>query len=139
MFAYSEFINRFHDMLGVEKPEIEEVFNKPDVTDIIGGNFVSVKRYEHYAVLITFHESGDFIRFASAYKILPKLFDKDIMKMKPSELLFTLMEKYGRETDMPGIGRCKIFIDVSRKIFFPGVLEIEKYLDDVKKVYLGEN
>ena len=126
-FAFSEVISKFSNDLGVNKLEIVETFNKPDSSQIIGGTIISVKNFGPFHLLVTFEMDGLLVRFMNAYKIFPKLIENDIKKSKPLDILSEFMDKFGLEKDIPGVGKKKIFVDVQRKTFFQGILDIEKY------------
>jgi len=134
-FFYSELINRFQELLGTPKELIEETFNKPDATDIVINRCISVKNFGDYHLLIIFEMDDQIVRFLSAYRIYPQLLDGvGIANMKPLEILTGFMNKYGMSKTIPGFGEHKIFIERKSKIFFPGILDIEKYLADIKNI-----
>ncbi len=130
--TFSKVINQFHEIFGISKSEIEEVFYKPDITDIMGGTYTSVKHVDGFSILITFEMTGNVVKIMNAYKIFPKMIEKNILKMKAGEILFEFMEKYGTEADIPNIGKHKIFFDPKRRLFFQGILDVEKYMKAVK-------
>lgn len=132
---YSELINMFQDLLGTPKELILETFNKPDATDIAVNRCISIKKFDDFYLLIIFEMNDEIVRFISAYRIYPKLLNGvDISKMKPLEILTEFMNMYGVSRPIPGHGEQKIFIDKSLKIFFPGILDIEKYMEALKSI-----
>lgn len=134
-FSYDEIITRFQETLGTPKMLIEETFNKPDATDILVNRYISIKNFGEFHMLIVFEMDGLIVRFLRAYKINPKLLDgMNINKMKPVDVLTEFMKKYGVVTEIPEFGQHKILIDRRLKIFFPGVLDIDRYLADLKSV-----
>jgi hypothetical protein len=134
-FSYDEIIDRFQDVLATPKMLIEETFNKPDGTDIAVNRYVSIKNFGDFYLLIIFEMDGQIVRFLRAYKIHPKLLDgMNIAKAKPIDVLTAFMEKYGVTKAIPQFGEHKILIDRKLKIFFPGVLDIDKYLADLKTI-----
>jgi len=134
-FSYSELIEKFSDVLGTPKELINETFNKPDATDIIVNRCISVKNLGEYYMLIIFQMDGQVVRFLYAYRIYPKLFDGvDISKMKPIQVLTELMNRYGISKSIPGFGERKILVEKNSNIFFPGILNMEAYLEAVKNI-----
>jgi len=134
-FSYDEIIDRFQDVLATPKMLIEETYNKPDNTDVVVNRYISIKNFGGFYMLIIFEMDGLVVRFLRAYRILPKLLDGiNIAKTKPLDVLTAFMEKYGVPKAIPQFGEHKIFIERSLKVFFPGVLDIDKYLADVKNV-----
>jgi len=133
-FAFSEIINKFSDILGVTKFEIVETFNKPDSSSILGGTIISMKNFGNYYVLITFEMDANVVRFMSSFKVYPQLLDRDIKKMNAEDVMFEFMEKFGIEKEIPGVGMKKIYSDPQRKMFFQGILDIDKYTNAVKQL-----
>ena len=130
--TFSKVINEFHQTFNLDKSEIEEVFYKPDTTDIMGGTYVSAKHVDGFSILITFEMSGNNVKIMNAYKIFPKMLEKNIFKMKAGEILFEFMNKYGTDVDIPNVGKHKIFFDHKKRLFFQGILDIDKYMKDMK-------
>jgi hypothetical protein len=134
-FSYDEIITRFQDTLETPKMLIEETFNKPDATDIVVNRYISIKNFGDFHMLIIFEMDGLIVRFLRAYRIHPKLLDGfNINKMKPIDVLTEFMNKYGIAKEIPQFGEHKILIERKMKIFFLGVLDIEKYLADLKNI-----
>lgn len=134
-FSFSELLNRFQELMGTPKELIEETFNKPDATDTAVGKYISLKNFGNYSILIIFEMENESVRFLNAYRIYPKLLEGlDISKMKPLDILTEFMNRYGIAKDVPGFGEHKIFIERNHKIFFPGILDIEKYLETLKSI-----
>jgi hypothetical protein len=132
---YSELINQFHELLGTPKELVLETFNKPDATDFVSNRCVSMKNFGGFSLIVVFETENDIVRFTNAYRVYPKLLDgMDISKMKPVEVLTEFMNRYGVSKSLPGLGEYKIFIDRKAKIFFPGILDIEKYLEALKTI-----
>jgi hypothetical protein len=133
-FAYSSLITNFQESLGLSKDIIEETFNKPDLTDVIMNRCISIKNFVDYFIIIIFEMDGQTVRFLSAYRIYPKLLDGiDISKMKPVDVLKEFMERYGMSKAILRFGERKFFIEKG-VAFFPGILDIEKYLEAVKNI-----
>ena len=134
-FSYDEVIDRFQEVLGTPKMLIEETYNKPDNTDIVVNRYISIKNFGDFYILVIFEMDGLVVRFLRAYRILPKLLDgMNIAKSKPLDVLTAFMEKYGVPKEIPQFGEHKIFVERSMKLFFPGVLDIDKYLADLKTI-----
>lgn len=132
---YNELLNRFQELMGTPKELIEETFNKPDATDVVIDKYVSIKNFGDYYILIIFEMADEVVRFLNAYRIYPKLLDgADIAKMKPLEILTEFMNRYGVAKAIPSFGEHKIFIERRLNIFFPGILDIEKYLEALKTI-----
>jgi len=132
-FYYSDIITRFQDVLGIQKVIVEETFNKPDATDIVVNKMISVKSFGDFYLLIIFEMDGQIVRFLNAYRIYPRLLGgADISKMKPLQMLTEFMNRYGISKPIQGFGEQKIFVDRKLKIFFPGILDINKYLEAIK-------
>ena len=132
---YSELIEKFHDVLGTPKQLIEETFNKPDATDIVISRYISIKNFGDYYILIIFDLDNKIVRFLNAYKIYQKMMDgTDISKMKPLEVLTEFMNRYGIPKEISGFGEQKVFVEKRLKIFFGGVLDIERYLEAAKSM-----
>ncbi|TAL47333.1 hypothetical protein EPN87_03195, partial [archaeon] len=120
---WSRVIEQFSPAFGISKPQIEDVYNKPDKTSIIGGNYISVKFYGGYAVLITFLMYDTKVELMNAYKIFPNMIKVDVEKAEAIDILVDFMDNFGMEVDVPGVGKVKTYVDnVSRK-FFQGVLD----------------
>jgi len=134
-FSYSELIEKFSEVLGTPKELINETFNKPDATDIVVNRCVSVKNLGDCYMLIVFQMDGQVVRFLYAYKIYPKLLDGvDIGKMKPIQLLTEFMNKYGVSKSIPSFGERKVLVEKNSNVFFPGILNMEAYLEAVKNI-----
>lgn len=134
-FVYSELVTRFQDVLGTPKLLVEETFNKPDATDVAINKCVSIKNFGEFYALVIFEMDGQVVRFMNAYRIYPQLFNgTDISRMKPTDILKEFMNTYGISKTIPGVGECKFFVDRKMNIFFPGILDIEKYLEAVKNI-----
>lgn len=132
---YSELINRFQDLLGIQKNLIEETFNKPDATDVVLDKYISVKNFGSYCILIIFEMGDQTLKFLNAHRIYPKLLNgNDVSKMKPLDLLLEFMNIYGISRTVPGFGEHKVFVERKMKIFFPGILDIEKYMEALKNI-----
>jgi len=134
-FLYSGLIANFMDVLGTPKHAIDETFNKPDSSDITMNTGISIKDFGDYHILIVFQLDDQNVRFMNAYRIYPKLLPGiDFRKTKPLKVLKAFMEKYGIEKEFPGHEPCKFLIERGSNIFFPGILDIDKYLADVEKL-----
>ncbi|MFH1622931.1 MAG: hypothetical protein ABIA12_00195 [Candidatus Aenigmatarchaeota archaeon] len=134
-FLYSGLIANFMDVLGTPKHVIDETFNKPDSSDVLTDWGVSIKNFGDYFILIVFHLDGQDVRFMSAYRVYQQLLSGvDLHKSKPLEVLKAFMEKYGIEKEFPGHGTCKFLVERGSNVFFPGILDIDKYLADVEKL-----
>lgn len=132
-FLYNDTITKFHEQLGVTKELIEDTFNKPDATDVIVDKAISIKNYGQYYILVVTSMADRVVRFLNAYRIYPKMLDGvDIGSMSPTDALKAFMEAYGLEIELPMLGMQKFFIERKRNVFFPGVLDIEKYVETVK-------
>jgi hypothetical protein len=134
---YNELITKFQDTLGTQKELIEDTFNRPDLTDVIIDKYISIKNFGDYYMLIIFDmdERTKSARILYAYRIYQKMLDgSDISKMKPLDVLIVFMNRYGISKEIPGFGEQKILIKKAPKVFFPGILDVEKYLEDVKKI-----
>jgi len=132
---YSELIARFQEPLGVSKDLIEETFNKPDATDVVSNRFVSIKNFGDYYILIIFDADDKIVRFLYAYRIYQKMLDgTEIGKMKPIDVLKEFMNLYGITKNIEGHGEHRILIERKSNIFFPGILDIEKYLEAVRNI-----
>lgn len=133
-FVFSELIERFNELLGTQKELILETFNKPDATDFVLNKCISIKNFGSFYILIIFEMDDQLVRFSSAYRIYPQLlngFDKD---KRPVEILEEFMRKFGVTKLIPAFGECKFLIDKKAKIFFPGILDIEKYLKALERL-----
>lgn len=124
---YSRTIEQFSTALGVQKSMVEDTFNKPDMTDIMGGYYISIKVYGDHFILITFRTKGNDVFFENAYKIYPSMLDIDLGKASTIDVLKDFMSKYGMEVDVPGLGKQKVYVDEKQRIFFQGILDVEKY------------
>jgi hypothetical protein len=133
-FQYSQLIDKFQEALGTQKELINEVFNKPDATDVVSNKYISIKNFGDFYLLIIFEVDDQIARFFYAYRIYQKLLDVNIGKMKPIEMLTEFMNKYGVSKTIPGVGEHKIMIENKLSVFFPGILNVEKYLEDLKNV-----
>ncbi|MEM7814030.1 MAG: hypothetical protein QXK48_00390 [Candidatus Aenigmatarchaeota archaeon] len=134
-FIFSELIERFHELLGTPKDLILETFNRPDATDFVLNKCISIKNFGNFYLLIIFEMDDQLVRFSNAYRIYPQLLNGfDISKMKPVEILEEFMKKFGILKLIPAYGECKFLIDKKNKIFFPGILDIEKYLQALKNL-----
>ena len=132
---YSELIEKFQDVLGTPKELIEETFNKPDATDIVITRYISIKNFGDYYILVIFDLDDKAVRFLNAYRIYQRMMDgKDISKMKPLEILTEFMNRYGIPKEISGFGEQKVFVEKTLKIFFSGVLDIERYLEAAKSL-----
>jgi len=132
---YSELITRFQDLLGTPKELIEETFNKPDATNIVSNRCISSKNFGSFHMLIIFEMDNETVRFLNAYRVYPQLMNgADISKMKPLEMLTEFMNRFGLPKEIPGAGEHKIFIERRMNIFFPGILDIDKYLEALKGI-----
>ena len=134
-FLYSGLIANFMDVLGTPKHAIDETFNKPDSSDITMNTGISIKDFGGYHILIVFQLDDQNVRFMNAYRVYPQLLPGvNMQKAKPLKVLKAFMEKYGIEKEFPGHGACKFLIERGSNIFFPGILDIDKYLADVEKL-----
>jgi hypothetical protein len=128
---WSKTINQFAPIFNLTKEQIEDTYNKPDKTDIIGGNYITIKFYGSYAVLVTFTMKMDHVNFMNAYKIFPDMLKVDVEKASALEILKDFMEGYGMLVDLPGVGKVKTYFNESKKEFFQGILDVEKYMQAV--------
>ncbi|MEM5766112.1 MAG: hypothetical protein QW423_00510 [Candidatus Aenigmatarchaeota archaeon] len=134
-FVFSELIERFHKLLGTPKELILETFNKPDATDFVLNRCISIKNFGEFYILIIFDMDDQSVRFSNAYRIHPQLINGfDIARMRPVEILEEFMKIFGVSRFIPAYGDCKFLIDKKNKIFFPGILDIEKYLQTLKNL-----
>lgn len=132
---YSELIEKFQEQLGTPKDLILETFNKPDSSEVVKTKYISIKNFGDFYILIVFEMDDKVVRFLNAYRIYTKLLDgANISKMKPLAVLTEFMNRYGIDKDIPRFGKHKIFIEKSMNIFFLGILDIDKYLEAVKKI-----
>jgi hypothetical protein len=133
--VFSELIERFANLLGTPKDLILETFNKPDATDFVLNKCISIKNFGNFYFLIIFEMDNELVRFSNAYRIYPQLLNgSDLGKMKPVEILEEFMNKFGIVKNLPIYGECKFLIDKKSKFFFPGILDIEKYLEALKSL-----
>lgn len=126
--VWSKTIEQFAPKFGIPKERIEDAFNKPDATSTVGGNYVTVKFYNGYAVLVTYFMQGNKVNFMNAYKIFPDMIKVNVDKASALEILVDFMDGFGAEVDVPGVGRVKTFVDEASKNFFQGILDVEKYV-----------
>jgi len=132
-YYYSELINKFKDTLGTPKEMIEETFNKPDATDVVVNEYISIRSFGDYYIIVIFEMGDTSAKFINAYRIYPKMLDgMDIGRSKPFDVLKEFMNKYGIAKDIPGYGQQKIFVKREMRVVFLGLLDVEKYLADVK-------
>lgn len=130
---YSHVIEKYSVPLGTTLDMVEDAFNKPDKSDILGGTYISIKFYNGFLILITFYMKDNDVFFENAYKIFPNMVSVDVEKASALDILENFMQSFGMEVDVPKIGRYKIFKDVQQRIFFQGILDIEKYNAALKK------
>jgi hypothetical protein len=134
-FSYSEVIDKFQDQLGTPKELIVETFNKSDATDIVGDKCVALKRFGDFYILITYGMEGNYVRFLNAYRVYPELLEGvDIPKLKPLQVLKEFMNRYGVSKSVPGFGEVKIFVEKNVNVVFFGILDIDKYLEAIKRI-----
>jgi hypothetical protein len=134
-FSYSEVIQKFQDQLGTPKELIEETFNKSDATDIVSDRCVAIKRFGDFYILVTYGMDGNYVRFLNAYRIYPELLEGiDIRKLRPVQVLKEFMNRYGISKAVPGFGEVKVFIEKTVKVMFLGILDIDKYVESVRKI-----
>jgi len=158
-FSYSELIEKFKDVLGTPKELMEETFNKPDAVDIVKNRYVSIKKFRNLSgdfdgdfYIITISESYDTsVRFLNAYRIYPNMLNdvvqnddgvnvdtteiSKISEMRPLDVLKGFMNRYGLAKAIPGFGERRIFVEKNVDVFFFGILDIEKYLRDVRQSF----
>ncbi len=135
MLSYSELIERFQDVLGTPKPLIEETYNKPDVTDIVMGRYISTRKFGDFHMLIVFQMDGRVVKFTNAYRIYPQLIHNiDVDALKPVDVLKEFMNIYGIDKDIPGFGKKKFFVEKNARDIFLGILDIEKYVEAMKNI-----
>jgi hypothetical protein len=125
---WSKTIEQFAPKFGISKEQIEDAFNKPDSTEGVSGNFITVKFYNGYMILITFYMQGNKTFFMNAYKIFPDMLKTDLNKAKPLEILTDFMNNFGMDVDVPGVGKVKTYVNEVTHDFFQGILDVEKYL-----------
>lgn len=134
-FFYNDLTNKLLEVMGIPKWFVEETFNKPDATDIVSSKCISIKNFGECYMLVIFEIDDVTVRFLSAYKIFSKLLDGvNITKTKPVDVLRELMNRYGITWNVPKFGEHKILIEKSQNVFFPGILDIEKYMEAAKSV-----
>ncbi len=133
--VFSDLILKFQDQLGVSKEMMEETFNKPDATDSVLDKYISYRIFGNFLVLVVFEMDGQFVRFLNAYRIYPQLMDGfDISRAKPMDLLKEFMNRYGIAKVIPRFGEQKFLIVKDANVFFPGILDMEKYLEAVERL-----
>lgn len=126
--AWSKMIDEFAPKFGLSKPQIEDTFNKPDSTYTIGGNFITVKFYNGYAVIVTYFMQGNKVHFMNAYKVFPDMLKVDVKSASALDILVDFMSGFGMEVDVPDVGRVKTYVNESSRHFFQGILDVEKYM-----------
>ncbi|MEM5836597.1 MAG: hypothetical protein QW451_00905 [Candidatus Aenigmatarchaeota archaeon] len=132
---FSELIERFQNLLGTPKELILETFNKPDATDFVFDKCVSIKNFGDFYILIIFEMNDEIVRFSCAYRIYPKLLNGfDLKEKRPLEILEAFMEEFGVSKFLPGFGEYKFLIDRKAKVFFSGILDLEKYLKALERL-----
>lgn len=125
--VWSKVIENFAPAFGLSKAQIEDTYNKPDKSKMMGGTYVTVKFYSGYAVIITFAMELDKIHFLNAYKVFPDMLTVDVAKADPIQILVNFMEGYGKVVDLPGVGKVKTYVNEDTRQFYQGMLDIEKY------------
>lgn len=125
--VWSKTIENFAPKFGISKAQIEDAFNKPDKSSVVGGTYVTVKFYNGYAMLITFFYAQDKVHFMNAYKVFPNMVKVDVDKANALEILVDFMNGFGMEVDLPGVGKVKTHVNEAGKEFFQGILDVEKY------------
>ena len=130
--VWSKIIEEFGPKFGLSKEQIEDTFNKPDKTESNGGIYVTIKYYTGYAVILTFFYENNKAHFMNCYKVFPDMLTVDVDKVTSTAILQDFMERFGMETDVPGIGRVKTHLDEVNHKFFQGILDIEKYMEVAK-------
>jgi len=134
-FLYSGLIANFMDVLGTPKHAIDETFNKPDSSDVLTDRGASIKHFGDYSIIIVFHLDGQDVRFMAAYRVYQQMLPEvDVRKSRPLDVLKALMEKYGIEREFSGHGPCRFLIERGSNVFFPGILDIDKYVADMEKL-----
>lgn len=134
-FLYSGLIANFMEVLGTPKHAIDETFNKPDASDILTDKGISMKDFGDFWMIVVFHLDDQKVRFMNAYRVYAGMLPgMDIKRTKPTEVLRALMEKYGVDKEFPGRGPCKFLVERGSNVFFPGILDIDRYLADVEKL-----
>jgi hypothetical protein len=126
--VWSKMIEKFAPQFGLTKEQIEDAYNKPDKTSILGGNYITVKFYGGYAILVTFTMQMDHANFMNAYKIFPDMINVDVDKSEAIDVLTDFMGNYGMLVEVPGVGKVKTHFNEIKKEFFQGILDMEKYL-----------
>lgn len=126
--AWSKMIEQFGPRFGIGKAQIEDAYNKPDMTHTIGGNFISVKFYNGYGLLITFFMQGNKVHFMNAYKVFPDMVKVDPARCTALEFMVDFMNNFGMDVEIPGVGKAKIHVNEGNHEFFQGILDIEKYV-----------
>lgn len=127
--TWSKTIEQFSPKFGISKAQIEDTFNKPDATSTMGGNYITVKYYSGYAVIVTYFMQGNKVNFMNAYKVFPDMLKVNVDKASALEILVDFMDGFGLEIDVPEIGKAKTYVNEASKQFFQGVLDIEKYMN----------
>lgn len=126
--VWSKMIEQFASQFGLTKPQIEDTFNKPDSTSAMGGNYITVKYYNGYAVVVTYFMQGNKVHFMNAYKIFPDMIKVDVNKASAIEILQDFMNNFGSDVDVPGVGKVKTYVNEVNHEFFQGILDIQKYV-----------
>jgi len=126
--AWSKMIEQFAPQFGISKLQIEDAFNKPDSTYTIGGNYISIKYYNGYGLLVTFFMQGNKVHFMNAYKIFPDMIRVKIDGASALEILVDFMDGFGMDVEIPGVGMGKTHVNEGTHSFFQGILDIEKYV-----------
>lgn len=124
---WSKVIETFAPKFGISKGQIEDAYNKPDRSDVIGGTYISVKFYTGHALIITFFMDRDRVHFMNAYKIFPDMLSVDVSKAGALQILQDFMDRFGVETDVPGVGKVRMHVDEANRRFFQGILDVERY------------
>lgn len=134
-FIFTELIERFPEFLGTHKELILETFNKPNATDFVLNKYLSIKNFGNFYILIIFEMNDEIVRFSSAYRIHPKILDGfEVSKKRPIEILEASMNEFGITKLLAGFGEHKFFIDKKAKVFFPEILDLEKYLKALERL-----
>ena len=126
--VWSKVIEEFAPKFGLSKPQIEDTFNKPDKSEVNGGIYVTVKYYTGYAVILTFYYEDNKAHFMNCYKVFPDMLTVDVDKVGSTEILMDFMDRFGMESDVPGVGKVKTHLDPVNHKFYQGILDIEKYM-----------
>ncbi len=133
---YSELIDRFGESLGTPKELIRATFNKPDAAENVMGRFIAVKEFSEFYMLVIYEVDGLTVRFLNAYRIYPQLLRGFVVHgSRPSDILREFMKNYGVVKGVQGMGNYRFLVDRKNNVLFLGILDVEKYMNDVNALF----